>query len=84
MIDNEIEKSKRWTAFLKRLQGEVNGVADDMLRNNKRNGVCVVNLHLVVDSNGTPLVWAVNKSVRIEPSNNAREILLALLGDAES
>jgi hypothetical protein len=78
----EIEKSRRWTAFLKRLQSEVDSVAGDMLKNNRRHGVCIVNLHIAVDASGTPLVWVVGKSARIEPSNNARQILLALLGES--
>jgi hypothetical protein len=75
----EIEKSRRWTAFLKRLQSEVDDTAGDMLKNN-RHGVCIVNVHVAVDSSGTPLVWVVGKTARIEPSNRAKEIILALLG----
>lgn len=66
--------NREWLAFTARLQSE----ARDVLKNN-RHGVCVVTTHIAVDAEGNPLVWVVPRAIRVEPSGDAKDILLPLL-----
>lgn len=70
---------KRWAAVLSRIKQE----SSTTLANNRRDGVCIVTMHIVVDSHGNPIVWTVPNSVRIEPTRTAKEILLSLLSSEE-
>ena len=65
---------REWTAFVARLDSEARSV----LKNN-RHGLCVVTAHIAIDADGKPLVWVVPGGVRIEPSSDAKKILLPLL-----
>lgn len=69
------DRDKRWEAVLSRIKQE----SRETLENNKRDGVCIVTMHIVVDADGNPIVWTVPNSVRIEPTRSAKEILLSLL-----
>jgi hypothetical protein len=66
--------NKSWNAFVARMESEARAT----LKNN-RHGVCVVTAHVAVDADGNPMVWVVPGSVRVEPSNDAKNILLPLL-----
>lgn len=68
----------RWNSLRKRLISE----ADEVLKNN-RHGVCVARVYVALDREGRPIIWTLRESLRIEPSTDAKTILLALLGEEE-
>ncbi len=68
--------SDKWNSLLQRLQHE----ASSKLSNNKNDGVAIVTSHVLFTGNGEPLVWVVT-SKRVEPSKDAKKILLQLLLD---
>lgn len=68
--------SKRWKSLMQRLQHE----ASTTLSNNQTDGVAIVTSHVLFTGDGEPLVWVVN-SKRVEPSKDAKKILLQLLLD---
>lgn len=70
-----ITDDKRWAAVMSRIRQE----SKNTLANNRKDGVCIVTMHIVVDADGNPIVWTVPNSVRIEPTRSAKEILLSLL-----
>lgn len=65
---------KRWVGLTLRLKQE----ATHTLANNKSDGIAIVNAHVLMDSDGNPLVWVVS-SKRVEPSRDARAILEQML-----
>lgn len=73
------EKERRWASVMSRIKQE----SRKTLENNRRDGVCIVTIHIVVDADGNPIVWTVPNSVRIEPTSSAKEILLNLLASEE-
>jgi len=66
----------RWNSLIQRLQHEGSAT----LSNNKSDGVAIVTSHVLVTGDGEPLVWVVT-SKRVEPSKDAKSILLQLLLD---
>lgn len=66
--------NKRWVGLVQRLKGE----ATATLSNNKSDGVAIVTAHILMGSDGVPLVWVVN-SKRVEPSRDAKSILEELV-----
>jgi len=69
-------RSDKWNSLLQRLQHE----ASQTLANNKTDGVAIVSSHVLFTGSGEPLVWVVT-SKRVEPSKDAKSILLQLLLD---
>lgn len=69
--------NRDWASFVARMEDE----AETVLRNN-RHGVCVITAHVAVDAGGRPLVWVVPGGVRVEPSKDAKGILLPLLANS--
>ena len=67
--------SDRWDSFVSRLKQE----ADSVLRNNS-DGVAIITAHILVKSDGAPLIWVVQDGKRIEPSKDARSVIAAILG----
>lgn len=68
--------SDRWDSLISRLKHE----ASATLMNNQNDGVAIVTAHVLVTGDGSPLVWVVS-SRRVEPSKDARNVLLQLLLD---
>lgn len=66
----------RWDSLVSRLQRE----ASLTLANNQSDGVAIVSAHILVTGDGSPLVWVVT-SRRVEPSKDAKKVLLQLLLD---
>lgn len=66
----------RWDSLVNRLQHE----ASTTLSNNQRDGVAIVTCHVLVTGEGEPLFWVVS-SKRVEPSKDAKNVLLQLLLD---
>jgi hypothetical protein len=64
----------KWPAFKARIKG----AAKSVLSNNKSDGAAVISVHLLVTPDGEPLLWVVQKTRRIEPSRDAKDILLLL------
>lgn len=74
------DREKRWASVVSRIKQE----SGKTLENNRRDGVCIVTMHIVVDAEGNPIVWTVPNSVRIEPTRSAKDILLTLLSSEET
>jgi hypothetical protein len=72
LMDNE----QRWKHLMLRLAQE----ARDVLSNNKQRGIAIITMHVVMDANGSPLVWVVPKGKRVEPSKDAADIINGLVG----
>jgi hypothetical protein len=53
--------------------------AKETLQNNSSDGIAIITAHIAVDSNGKPLLWVVPNGKRVEPSRDAKEILIHLL-----
>ncbi len=64
----------KWDSLLLRIRAEAKG----KLKSSPK-GVAIVTAHIVV-SNDKALSWAI-KSIRVEPSNNAAELINGLLGE---
>lgn len=77
MMDNKKadEIRSKWDAVFARISDE----GGRTLTNNKSDGICIITMHVVVDVDGSPIVWTVPKGVRIEPTRSAKEILLSVL-----
>lgn len=69
--------ARNWTAFVARLESE----AKSTLKNN-RHGLCIVTAHIAMGSDGEPMIWVVTDGVRVEPSGDAKEVLLPLLANS--
>ena len=61
----------KWTALVERIKQE----ARTVLRNNKSDGMVILTIHVIVDSDGEPMLWVVPHGRRVEPSRDARHIL---------
>lgn len=62
-----------WDAVISRIRDE----SRTSLKNN-RDGVCVITMHVVTDRDGNPIVWAIPRSMRIEPTKSAKDLILLL------
>lgn len=67
-----------WTAFQARLQKE----ASDIL-GNSQDGFCVVTVSVGMDGDGNPIVWLISNSAKIEPSRDAKRVILQLMGQKD-
>lgn len=66
--------NSKWFSLVSRMRQE----ARTMLRSNN-DGVTIVTAHVLIDSNGNPLIWVVPNGKRVEPSKDAGRILLSLV-----
>jgi hypothetical protein len=66
---------KEWNGVTLRMISE----AKETLQNNSSDGIAIITAHIAVDSNGKPLLWVVPNGKRVEPSRDAKEILIHLL-----
>jgi hypothetical protein len=64
-----------WASVVLRLMSE----SRETLSNNKSDGIAILSIHIVVDSDNRPLFWVVPDGKRVEPSKNAKETLIAAL-----
>jgi hypothetical protein len=64
-----------WRSVVLRLMSEV----QETLSNNKSDGIAIVTIHIVADSDNRPLFWVLPEGKRVEPSKNAKEALMAVL-----
>ena len=66
--------NEQWESVTLRMKLE----AKKTLQNNT-DGLAIVTAHMVVDASGNPIVWVVPGGKRVEPSKNAKQILMNLL-----
>ena len=64
-----------WSAFQARLKKESADVIGS-----SQDGVCVVTVSVAMDGDGNPIVWLISNSAKVEPSKDAKRVLLQLLG----
>ena len=69
----------KWESFINRVKQET---TYDVLKNNK-SGFAIVSAHVLVDHNGNPVAWVVDKARRIEPSTGIAEIIKAVAGSLD-
>lgn len=62
--------SESWKGFISRLSGD----AQEKLRNNS-DGVCATTVHVLLNSDGEPILWTEPVTRRIEPSRAVLEIV---------
>ena len=67
-----------WASVVLRLMSE----SRETLSNNKSDGIAILSIHIVVDSDSRPLFWVVPDGKRVEPSKNAKETLIAALSQS--
>lgn len=67
-----------WGSVVLRLMSEV----QNTLSNNKSDGIAIVSIHIVADSDNRPLFWVVPDGKRVEPSKNAKETLMRVLAQS--
>jgi len=66
-MNADSKKISRWEQFALRLRSE----AERTLANNKKSGVAIITVHVLMNADGDPLVWVVPVAKRIEPSKDA-------------
>lgn len=75
-VQGKIMSKNSWASLQARLVSE----AQTVLRNNQTDGVAIITAHILVDGNGTPILWVIPDGKRIEPSKDARDLVTMLTG----
>ena len=68
------DRERRWKQLMLRMRDEANHT----LSNNRQRGCAIISAHILMDSEGTPLVWVVPGGKRIEPTKDAASIIQEL------
>lgn len=67
-----------WKSFQARLEKE----SSDVL-GNSQDGLCVVTVSVAMDGDGHPIVWLISNSAKVEPSKDAKRVILQLIGQRD-
>jgi len=70
-----MDNKTRIDQLVMRMQAE----AKDILANNRQRGVALITAHVLMDANGSPILWVVPTGKRIEPTRDAASIIEGFL-----
>lgn len=68
-------EDNKWNALINRVEAE----SKNTLANNTSDGLCIVAVNILVNSQGVPLLWTVSPGRRIEPSRQAKQVMTELV-----
>lgn len=82
-----MDRETQWKNLMLRLKREaektlaahVRQEAGKVLSNNKQRGIAIITMHVLMQADGTPILWVVPEGKRVEPSKDAAEILRGIV-----